>query len=92
MPEIRPILRKFADDRITLIGPVSRHELPAYFQDSDLFVFPSINDAFGMVVLEAMACGIPVITTENSCGRDIINDGVEGCYSDQGRESVKGTN
>ena len=76
--EILPVLKRFQDDRIEVLGPVSKDELTAIYQNSDLLVFPSINDAFGLVVLEAMACGIPVITTENSCGYDVVSDEIDG--------------
>ena len=35
-------------------------ELPGYYQAADVFVFPSLTDTFGLVMLEAMACGTPV--------------------------------
>jgi glycosyltransferase involved in cell wall biosynthesis len=45
---------------------------------SDLFVFPSIFEGFGLVLLEAMGRGVPCITTPNTAGPDIITDGVDG--------------
>ncbi|GIU82977.1 MAG: glycosyltransferase family 1 protein [Acidobacteria bacterium] len=78
LPEMLPLLKKYSDERIKLFGAVNHEDLPKFYQDSDIFVFPSINDAFGLVVLEAMACGLPVITTENSCAHDVINDGKNG--------------
>jgi glycosyltransferase involved in cell wall biosynthesis len=44
----------------------------------DVFVFPSLFEGFGLVLLEAMAMGLPVITTPHTAGPDLIDDGVEG--------------
>ena len=44
----------------------------------DVFVFPSLFEGFGLVILEAMAQGLPVITTSHTVGPDIIEDGVDG--------------
>ena len=48
------------------------------FHNSDIFLFPSIEDGFGYVVAEAMACGLPVITTRNTGASDLIKPGVNG--------------
>ena len=45
---------------------------------SDVLVFPSLFEGFGLVILEAMAQGVPVITTPHTAGPDIIADGVDG--------------
>ena len=45
---------------------------------SDVLVFPSLFEGFGLVILEAMAQGVPVITTPHTAGPDIITDGVNG--------------
>jgi glycosyltransferase involved in cell wall biosynthesis len=47
-------------------------------QTSDLFVFPSIEDGFAFVVAEAMACGLPVITTKNTGASDLVLPGENG--------------
>ncbi len=52
--------------------------LNEYYSQGSVFVFPSLMEGFGLVILEAMACGIPVITTPNTGGLDIIDDGVDG--------------
>ncbi|HEU5078030.1 MAG TPA: glycosyltransferase family 4 protein [Opitutaceae bacterium] len=44
----------------------------------DVFLFPSLFEGFGLVLLEAMAMGLPIITTPNTAGPDLIDDGVEG--------------
>ena len=44
---------------------VTHDRLPELFQSASVFVLPSIEDGFGMVVYEAAACGVPVIVTEN---------------------------
>jgi alpha-maltose-1-phosphate synthase len=41
-------------------------------------VLPSIEDGFGLVMAQAMACGCPVIASENSGGPDLISDGIDG--------------
>lgn len=78
LPEVRPVLRRFVDARVHVLGEVPHERLPAYYRRADVLVFPSINDAFGLVILEAMACGIPVVATEHSGAPDVIDDGVHG--------------
>jgi glycosyltransferase involved in cell wall biosynthesis len=58
---------------------VPQQDLPALFQDADVFVFPSLIEGMPLVVLEAMACGLPVITTTHGPG-DILRDGVDGFF------------
>jgi glycosyltransferase involved in cell wall biosynthesis len=61
------------------IGNVPQRELPALFHQADVFVFPSLVEGMPLVVLEAMACGVPVITTTHGPG-DIVRDGVDGFF------------
>ncbi|MDJ1179471.1 glycosyltransferase family 4 protein [Roseofilum sp. BLCC_M91] len=65
-------------DLFRYIPPVPHYSLNQYYSSASVFVFPSLVEGFGLVLLEAMACGIPVITTPNTAGPDIIMDGVEG--------------
>ncbi len=60
----------------TYLGQVPRSEIQQEFAKADVFVLPTICDSFGLVHLEALACGVPVITTPN-CG-SVVRDGVEG--------------
>ena len=52
---------------VKMIGFVSDDDLPYVYNLSDLFVFPSLYEGFGLPLLEAMACGVPVLTANTSC-------------------------
>lgn len=78
-------VNEFPNGSITLQGSnyrhipsVPHHSLNNYYSNASVFVFPSLVEGFGLVLLEAMACGIPIITTPNTAGPDIITDGIEG--------------
>lgn len=60
------------------ISSVPHFLLNKYYSSGSVLVFPSLVEGFGLVLLEAMACGIPVITTPNTAGPDILTDGIEG--------------
>lgn len=53
-------------DTISISNPVFGNEKIELYQESSLFILPSYSENFGMVVAEAMSCGVPVITTENT--------------------------
>lgn len=55
-----------ARDRIQVTGYVSTHELARWYARASIFAFPSLDEGFGMPVLEAMAAGIPVLTSDRS--------------------------
>jgi glycosyltransferase involved in cell wall biosynthesis len=57
---------------------VSAEELRRQYRAADVFVLPSLAEGFGHVLLEALACGTPVITTTRSAGPDLIRNGREG--------------
>ena len=59
--------------------PFLHHEgLVKHYQEADIFVLPSLLDSFGMVVLEAMACGTPVIISENTGAKEAVRNGIDG--------------
>ena len=60
------------------IPSLSHDGILAEMRNHDILVFPSLFEGFGLVILEAMSQGVPVITTPNTAGPDIIEDGVDG--------------
>jgi glycosyltransferase involved in cell wall biosynthesis len=64
--------------KVTIRPSVTSSELVAAYQSADLFVFPSVVEGFGHVLLEALASGVPILTTTHTAGPDLITDGVEG--------------
>jgi starch synthase len=59
--------------RVSVMGPLASSELKALYQSANVFVFPSLFDGFGLVILEAMACGLPVIATDTTAAPDIVD-------------------
>lgn len=65
-------------DRVTFVGKVPFEEIPNYLKAADLFSFASITETQGLVTLEAMAAGLPVVAVDGSGTRDILEDGKQG--------------
>ncbi len=63
-------------DRIIFMGP--QKEIEKYYSAADLFVLPTLYDPFSNATLEAMASGLPVITTRNNGSAELIENGKEG--------------
>jgi glycosyltransferase involved in cell wall biosynthesis len=76
--EMKPFLKKYSADNIFLKGPFPQSELYKYYSQGSLFCMVSLEDGFGAVILQAMACGLPVICTVNTGGPDVIRDSVDG--------------
>lgn len=75
----RTELVRRAPDGVHFRGFVQRDELPAYYGLADAFVFPTHSDPWGLVVNEAMACGLPVIASSAAgCVADLVQDGWNG--------------
>jgi len=62
------------NDDIIFPGHIPDEELPILYNCAKLFVYPSIYEGFGLPVLEAMACGVPVITSNTSSLPEIVKD------------------
>lgn len=63
---------------LRVLGQRPHGELPELLRQCDVLVFPSYFEGFALVLLEALASGMPIITTEATAGPDLITDGVEG--------------
>jgi len=63
-----------ASDRISVTGYVAPQELAAWYAKAKIFAFPSLDEGFGMPVLEAMAAGTPVLTSNRSALPEVAGD------------------
>lgn len=69
-------------DRVTFTGQVDHDQLGRYFLEADAFVFPSLADTWGVVVLEAMAFGKAVVGSTSAGASELVEDGVTGFVID----------
>lgn len=65
-------------DCVTLVGSVAPDEIAFYYQMADIFVFASKSETQGMVILEAMAAGLPVVAVRSTGTDDVIKNGLTG--------------
>lgn len=75
---IVPVYERYKSNNVFFKGSFPQGHLHKLYAQGSVFVLPSIADGFGMVVPQAMSCGLPVIVTENVGASDIINDGING--------------
>jgi len=82
-PALKKLKKKYASDQsINFMGCKRGNELEQEYQNADIFVFPSKTDTFGIVMLEAMACGTPVAGYRVMGPKDIIMPGINGHIDD----------
>jgi 1,2-diacylglycerol 3-alpha-glucosyltransferase len=65
-------------ERVTFTGELLFADIPAYLKAADLFMFASVTETQGLVTMEAMAAGLPVVAVDASGTRDIVEDGKHG--------------
>jgi len=69
-------------DRITFVAPQPHHVLSTFYRAADVVVVPSRSESFGLVALEAAACGVPVVAAAVGGLRTLVEDGVTGFLVD----------
>jgi glycosyltransferase involved in cell wall biosynthesis len=79
-PALMHIRARFPD--VNYLGLLDREELAKVYAAADVFVFPSRTDTFGLVLLEAMACGLPVAAYPVTGPRDVIGESNAGVLHD----------
>jgi starch synthase len=75
---MKQVLSRLPLKNVEFLGPLPRPELARWMGRSHVLVLPSIEDGFGLVMAEAMACGCPIISSTNTGGEDLYSDGKEG--------------
>ena len=71
---MREVERQGLNGRVHFIGFVNDADLPALYTDASLLTFPSLYEGFGLPLLEAMACGVPVVSSDASSLPEVVGD------------------
>jgi D-inositol-3-phosphate glycosyltransferase len=83
--QLRGLARTFGvEDSIAFVGRIEQKDLPLYYNAADVMVMPSYYESFGLVSLEALACGIPVVATHVGVMDAIIKEGLNGQLVENG--------
>jgi glycosyltransferase involved in cell wall biosynthesis len=87
-PELDRLRQQYPD--VDFTGPLTGEALAEAFCSADVFVFPSRTDTFGLVMLEALACGLPVAAFPVPGPLDVIGDNTEvGCLNENLADAVR---
>lgn len=76
--DLRMLLRRLPREQVTFHGPLPQRELAARMSRSHVLVLPSLEEGLALVQAQAMACGCPVLASENTGAEDLFSDGIEG--------------
>jgi len=77
------------EDNVIFTGDVSEYKLAKYYNIADLFVFPSLYEGFGLPIIEAMACGCPVIASNTSSIPEVVGNAAIMVNSSNPKEIAK---
>lgn len=84
-PELKRRAKSLHSGHVQFAGFVHREDLPAFYALADMLIFPTHSDPWGLVVNEAMACGLPIITTSVAgCASDLVENGSNGFVVEAG--------
>ena len=86
-PYLSTLKKNYPDVEYT--GFVDHKELANWYNKADVFVFPSKFDTYGLVMLEAMACGLPVVAYDVPSPCDVVENGVTGYLGDNLTKSIE---
>ncbi|MEK7354334.1 MAG: glycosyltransferase, partial [Chloroflexota bacterium] len=75
---LRLALELHIEDSVTFAGSVKQDKLPCYYSAADVCVISSYYESFGLVALESLACGTPVVATDVGGSKSIIREGETG--------------
>ena len=75
-------------DRVRFVPPRPHHILSSYYRAADVVLVPSRSESFGLVALEAAACGVPVVASAVGGLLNVVHDGVTGVLVD-GRDPAR---
>jgi len=88
MPQVRRLISELSlHEHVRLMGFVQGRELEELYESVDALVLPSRSESFGIVMLEAMTKGVPVIASNIRCVRTIVADGTSGLLADLDEQS-----
>lgn len=83
------VREKGLEDKVVFLGSKSQSELKKYYSMADALIVPSLYESFGLVVLESLACGTPVLVSQIGKMKTIVKEGKNGfCFSPNSPESL----
>ena len=82
--ELQELVRSLSLEHLVMFtGAMARSELPTLYNAADAYLMPSSGEGFGIVYLEALACGVPVIAGDSDGAHDPLHDGRLGALTDE---------
>lgn len=84
----KKVARMNVADRIEFVGRVPYEEVPAYLKAADLFCYASVTETQGLVTLEALAAGLPVVAVDASGTSETVSHGVDGILTPEDSQAL----